>query len=217
MKQYLNIPLGSNVNVKSHANCKPEPTFLRRFLGLWNNSDRGDSEQVTNPDFMTPDQIVSKQHRETNHIIASISNQIETTSALLTESGTTSIVVTFTNDNPSSIHSRIPININLSKFAKPYNTVVKLQKTIIGSSNPRKEFRESPKPLQLVSGLLARKFAIPQNMIAQYRKQACRPWGTIAESPKLVYSKRFANRSHIIADSSGDYLNTGFPLDYSHQ
>ena len=154
------------MNTKSNMNSKSEPTSLKKFLVLWNNSDRDNSEQVLNPDFMTPDKIMSKQHGEMNHAIASVSDQIQTTPTLLTEFGTNSTIVSFANGNPGSIHIGISRDINVSKFAKPHNTIAKLQKTITSSSSPMEEFEESPKPFQIVSGLLARNFAVTLKMIA---------------------------------------------------
>ena len=176
------------------ANFDPELTFSKKFLVLWNNNGRDDGGQVINPNLMTPDKSMGKQHKEMNCIILSISNQIETAPALLTELGTTPTIVSLANNSPCSIHTGIPRDIKLSKFSKPCNTVAKLQKTIADSYSPRKEVNELPKPLQLVSALLLRKFAVPQKKVTEYREQAYSPQITITETPKLACSTKFANR-----------------------
>lgn len=65
----------------TYTNSNPELTFSKKVLVLWIKSGRGDSGQVIDPNFMTPDTFMAKEHEEMNHIIASISNQIETTPA----------------------------------------------------------------------------------------------------------------------------------------
>lgn len=54
-------------------------------------------------------------------------------------------------------------------------------------------------------------------MVTEYYKQAYNPQSTITETLKLAYSTKFAGRSHMVAESSGDCLDTGFPCNHSHK
>ena len=187
------------------VNSNPELTSSIKSLVLWNIIDKDDSRQVISPNFMTPDEFMSKQHGEIDHITAPISDQIETTPASLIELRTGFIILSLANNNPRSIHTGVPGDTQLSKIAESHNTVAKLQKIIADSPSPRKAVSESPKALQPVSVLLLQKFAKPRKMIAEYRKRPYSPRSTIAENSKSANNTGFANRPHTIAEVSSNF------------